>query len=679
MGAGGARRAVVAEFAVGVVSPALDAAGVGQRAGVVVTDGDLLHRRQPRYRHRHGTVIGGAVAELAGGVVAPALHRAAVSDRADGLAEGADRNRVHPGAQRDGRGGQAIGERSITDLALDVGTPAGDAATIGDCAAPGAVGSDGGRATGEADDVNRHIAVGGGVVTQGAGVVVAPALDRAGVGDRAGVVGADTDRLDPGREADDVHRRGAGVGRHAIDVQAHRCAVAQLTQLVGTPALDAAGVGEGAGVARAAGDLPHPAGQAGDGHRNRAVGGGAVTELTHGVATPAFRPTAAGDGAARPGAAAEDGDALNHGRDHDRQGPGRGLAVGVGHGDLHRHSWRGSRRGAGQDTVGGQAQPGRDHIAGPGVAGRAIGGGQGGRVGGPHHAARQFGRGDVDGRGDGDRGRRLGGPAADIGDGEGHLAGAGLGGRAGEFTGTAEAQARRQAGGRPGVRRQAAGGRQGRRGVAGADDAGVQAGAAGGQGGQVEADHRRRGRVRGRLNAQLSVGVGSPALDGAVGEHGARAVATRRDRAGRARQAGNRRGCVAFGPGAITELVAAVEAPAGDGAAGGQSARVVAAGTNIDHSAAQARHRGGGEDVGGAAVSHLTVVVVAPAPNRRVHHRAGGLQARRHGGHAAGEPADADRPGRGSGGAVAERAAAVATPALQRAAGGDRAGVERAD
>ena len=133
--------------------------------------------------------------------------------------------------------------------------------------------------------------------TEGAGhpvpdlteLVATPALEAPRSGHGAGMTGGNGDGGHAAGQAHDVHWRGASTVR----------AVAQLTGLVVTPALEAPRSGHGAGGGTACGDGGHAAGQAHDVHRRVAAGEAAslVSKLTGSVVPPALEAPRCGHGA----------------------------------------------------------------------------------------------------------------------------------------------------------------------------------------------------------------------------------------------------------------------------------------------------------------------------------------------------------------------------------------------
>ena len=91
---------VVPQFAIEVATPAADAAAAQDRAGVAFasTQRDDA-RREPLHVHRHVAVGGRVVPELAIGIGAPALDAAALEKRA---------GMIPAGAHRDGAPGEAL-------------------------------------------------------------------------------------------------------------------------------------------------------------------------------------------------------------------------------------------------------------------------------------------------------------------------------------------------------------------------------------------------------------------------------------------------------------------------------------------------------------------------------------------------------------------------------------------
>src|SRR5258706_5837098 len=127
----------VADLAVGVVAPALDAAAGGQGAGVEVAGCDGADAAgEPADVHGCETLGGGAIAQPATAVVAPALDAAAGGQGAGVIHARCDRN--HPAGQPGHVGGcGAVNGRVIAELAVAVAAPALDPAAGGQGAGVG--------------------------------------------------------------------------------------------------------------------------------------------------------------------------------------------------------------------------------------------------------------------------------------------------------------------------------------------------------------------------------------------------------------------------------------------------------------------------------------------------------------------------------------------------------------
>ncbi len=167
-------------------------------------------------------------------------------------------------------------------------------------------GRDGLDAAAQPRDIHRCMAFSGGVVAYLATAIPSPALDAAGVGQRTGVVFAGCDSLDAAAQTGHIHRRvtvGGGI------------AVAQLTEEIVSPALDAARFGQRTGVHIAGCDGLDAAAQIGHVHRHVAVGGRiAVSQLTVEIISPALDAAGVGQRTAVIGASVNDLDAAKGGR-----------------------------------------------------------------------------------------------------------------------------------------------------------------------------------------------------------------------------------------------------------------------------------------------------------------------------------------------------------------------------
>src|SRR5690606_13327293 len=226
------------------------------------------HGFRNQHEHRRGTVGIAVVADLAVLVRAPAHHAPGTDDRAGMVRTDADRL-CAAGETADIDGHEAVGARSVPELAPAVAAPALHAAGTGARAGVRIAGGDRCDATGKPVHVHRHVPLGLGAVAEFAVLVRAPAFRRPAAGHRAGVETSRADRaVSPGQPAS-AHLR---VPR--------RCrAVAELALAVPAPALHAAAAGERAGVLAAGGDRLHATGEAADLHRRKALGIGAVAEL----------------------------------------------------------------------------------------------------------------------------------------------------------------------------------------------------------------------------------------------------------------------------------------------------------------------------------------------------------------------------------------------------------------
>src|SRR5262249_26692129 len=130
-------------------------------------------------------------------------------------------------------------------------------------------------------------AVDRGAVAELAVEIVTPALDRAGGGERARLLGPGSDGEDTGGEAHHVHR----------DRTARGGAVAELAILIVPPALDRANGGQGARMGGPGEGREDTGGEARYAHGERAVGLGAIAELTPAIVAPALDRARGGNGA----------------------------------------------------------------------------------------------------------------------------------------------------------------------------------------------------------------------------------------------------------------------------------------------------------------------------------------------------------------------------------------------
>ena len=153
-----------------------------------------------------------------------------------------------PGRKRRHAGAQA---GNVGRREAIVEPPALDAARARKGTADQAARRDRGNAATEADDVHGRQAIDLCPVAELALSVVAPALDTAGVQEGAGAVVAARDRRHAAAQTDHVDRAEAPVG----------CSVTQCAAVVGPPALDAAGARDRAAVTETGGNRGHPAAQ----------------------------------------------------------------------------------------------------------------------------------------------------------------------------------------------------------------------------------------------------------------------------------------------------------------------------------------------------------------------------------------------------------------------------------
>ena len=243
-----------------VITPALDAAHGSQRAGVVLARGNCSHATgQAIHVHRRwigaATPGGGAVAEFAIIVVTPAFDAAGYSKRASVLAIRCRRN-------CDNAAGEAanIHRRRVrvespavvgdTKFAVLVDAPAFDTAGRGQRASVAVARGNGNEPAGKAADVNRIrvrvVTSAGGGDAELAETVVAPAFGAPGQGQRAGVKAACGD-------GDDAAAKPADAGWQIRSLVPGLGGDAELAIIVYTPAFDAAGRGQCAGMILARG------------------------------------------------------------------------------------------------------------------------------------------------------------------------------------------------------------------------------------------------------------------------------------------------------------------------------------------------------------------------------------------------------------------------------------------
>gem|GEM_PF-4219839 len=281
---GGCR--AVAELPEAVIPPALDAAGGGQRTGVMIARRDGAHAaRQPAHVHGGGTVGCRAVAELPVEVIPPALDAASGGqrtgvniDRRDGAHAACQPAHVHGG-------GTVGGCRAVAELPVEVVPPALDAAGGGQRTGVNIARRDGAHAARQPAHVHGGGTVGGcRAVAELPGEVAPPALDAAGGGQRTGVTATRRDGAHAARQPAHVHGGGT-VGCRAV---------AELPVEVIPPALDAAGGGQRTGVMIARRDGAHAACQPAHVHGGGTLGCRAVAELPEAVPPPAL--DAAGGG-----------------------------------------------------------------------------------------------------------------------------------------------------------------------------------------------------------------------------------------------------------------------------------------------------------------------------------------------------------------------------------------------
>ncbi len=155
--------------------------------------------------HRSSAIGHTAIAELAEDVFTPALDRAGIEQRTGVI--GAGRNSGNAGGKPgDVHRSIAIVRTAVAELTLPVTTPAPDRAGIEQRAGVTSPGRDSGNAGGKSEDVHRSIAIVRTAIADLAVFAVAPALDRAGIEQRAGVIGAKRKGGNAGGKPGDVHR-----------------------------------------------------------------------------------------------------------------------------------------------------------------------------------------------------------------------------------------------------------------------------------------------------------------------------------------------------------------------------------------------------------------------------------------------------------------------------------------
>src|SRR5262249_36313949 len=174
----------------------------------------------------------------------------------------------------------AIARRPVAELATAVASPALHAPCLRERASVEPARGDLTHLARKARDVDGGRAIGFRPIAELTVLVGPPALDSACARERAGVIVACGDRLDAARQTGDVHG-----GRAVV-----RGSVAQLAVVVQAPALDPARGRERARVSKARGDRGNAAREAGDVDRGGACGRPAATELARAVVTPALGP-----------------------------------------------------------------------------------------------------------------------------------------------------------------------------------------------------------------------------------------------------------------------------------------------------------------------------------------------------------------------------------------------------
>jgi len=283
------RQAVVESSAVAqltgpVGSPALDPAARSQRTGVIPTGGDGANpARQPAHVHRRVAFGGRAVAQLTVLVPSPALDPAARSQGTGVIHTGVDGS--DPARQQNHVYRRVtVGGRAVAQLTVPVGSPALDPIARSPRAGVIPTGGDGADPARQPAHVYRSQALGGRAVAQLTVVVGSPALDPAARSQRTGVIITGGDGADPARQPAHGYRLGAVGGR----------AVAQFTVPVVSPALDTAARGQRTGVIPTGGDGADPARQPAHIYRRGAVGGRAVAQLTVPIPSPALDTAARG-------------------------------------------------------------------------------------------------------------------------------------------------------------------------------------------------------------------------------------------------------------------------------------------------------------------------------------------------------------------------------------------------
>ncbi len=224
-----------------IVSPALDAVVVQDRARMVITRCDGLcaaaYSQVDRVRRRRVAVCGVAVAELAVLVISPTLDAVVIQNCAgiliaccDGLGGSACSQ-----VDRVDRGGTAVCGIAVAELAVIVGSPTLDAVVIQNRARMLIAGCDGlcAAACPQVEWVGiGSVAWVGVAITELVFVVVSPALDAVVIQDRASMVIARCDGLGGSAysQVDRVRRR---------RVADCGVAIAELAVIVGSPTLDA--------------------------------------------------------------------------------------------------------------------------------------------------------------------------------------------------------------------------------------------------------------------------------------------------------------------------------------------------------------------------------------------------------------------------------------------------------
>ncbi len=201
---------VVAELTVSISSPAFHVATRGQRTSVKTASSDSRHAAsEPRDSYRNGTASGRAIAELTASTNTPAFH--AACGQRTGVSTSSGDSRHAASEPRDSYGNGTVSGRAITELTAIISTPTLHAAACGQ--RTGVIdyitsSGDSRHAASEPRDIYRNETANGRAIAELTQIITSPAFHTATRGQRTNVRSASGDSGHAASEPSDVYGSG---------------------------------------------------------------------------------------------------------------------------------------------------------------------------------------------------------------------------------------------------------------------------------------------------------------------------------------------------------------------------------------------------------------------------------------------------------------------------------------